>query len=337
MATPVSTASTRIRPGTPASDRPLLVADSQMMVSPELTVEWLAELTGRTRLAVCELLLRECQRIGNNVQRAARDFGLESHVWSSRLLEFYASTDAFLFETASWNACRWKARMRSYLCTSLASRLPPGARVLCFGDGMGYDSAALSEAGLTPTCFEVSGPCLDFARRLFEIRGQTVRILSDEAALEDGEFSAIVCLDVLEHVPDPQALLRCFSRWLSADGLLVAHAPFYHVDGSRPTHLAANRRYAGSVAGFYGPCGFHAVETGGLLLDPVVLVKAETPDRRRVSRSAKTRLLIGQVQSYCAKLLPGVPGLVAGFVAKPDAAWTSRLKRLQRELQCGRS
>ena len=300
----------------------------QSPVPPALVVSWLSDLTGRSREDAGRRLLAECGLIGHNVRAAAREFGLQPHVWNDRLMEFYASTDAFLFETAAWNACRWKIRMRAFVCEVLAARLPTQARVLCFGDGMGFESAAIAGRGLRPTCFEVSGPCLDFARRLFQHQQVDVPIVTDTSEFADGSFDAVVCLDVLEHVPDPPAVVKSFANWLRPGGLLIAHAPFYHVDATRPTHLASNRQFAGAVSGLYGPSSFRVVAVGGRLLDPLVMVKTTGGEAAAANWLTRIRIGVGQTQAFVARFLPGVPGFVAKLVARPDAQWSGQLRRL---------
>jgi len=292
-----------------------------------LVADWLSAITGEPVADVRRQLLAECSLVGRNVRDSARAFGLAPHIWNERLLQFYGHTNAFLFETAAWNATRMKQTMREFVCRALASRLPSGARVLCYGDGMGFDSAALSALGFQVVCYEVSGPCLDFARRIFEHNRLDARIITDETQFGPGSFDAVVCLDVLEHVPDPPAVVGKFAGWLTQDGLLAAHAPFYHVDDTRPTHLKSNRRYAGVVRGLYGLSGFRVLDAGGPLLNPLVMQKTTAANPLPAATGTRLRVGLGQGITYAAKLLPGVPGLVASLICKPHAQWRDQLEQ----------
>lgn len=62
---------------------------------------------------------------------------------------------------------------------------------------------------------------------LLELHGQTIRN-EDVTGLSfaDGCFEALLCFDVLEHVPDYRAALREFCRVLSPAGQLVLSVPF---------------------------------------------------------------------------------------------------------------
>lgn len=291
-----------------------------------LTVSrWLAEITGGELADVQRRLLAECRFVGHNVCEAAREFGLVPHVWNERMLEFYASTDAFLFETVAWNSTQIKQQMRSVVCEGLTRRLSTTARVLCFGDGMGFDSAALARCGFDVTCYEVSGPCLEFAKRLFALNQLNVRIETSEHNLGSERFDAIVCLDVLEHLPDPVAAVKKFSGWLNESGFLVAHAPFYHVDPTRPTHLRSNRRFSGVIEGLYGPAGFHAVETGGALLNPVFL-QALTQAPTAISLPSRARIRLARAIVKYAKYVGPIPRLVAAIICKPPVQWRRTLE-----------
>jgi len=302
---------------------------------PETTVRFvvdaLSRLTGKSLQEVTRLLLRESKLIGTAVRQAAEEFELKPHVWNQQLMDFYASTDAFLFETATWNFTRMKGEMRRFVVSQLKQALPPRSEVLCFGDGMGFDSDAISQAVFAVTCFEVSGPCLKFAEELFQQNQRSVRIETDFQALKKRKFDAIVCLDVLEHVQDPPALVQEFHNWLNDDGLFIVHAPYYHVDETRPTHLESNRQYAGQIESLYEQAGFHLKAIGGLLLDPLVFTKnpASPPQAPAVKK------VVGKALTSFSRRVRLVPSLAAPLFTRLHPAWHTELREIhasQREI-----
>ncbi len=75
----------------------------------------------------------------------------------------------------------------------------------------------------------------------------------------DGSFDAIMCLEVLEHVPDPVLAIRELSRLVRAGGRLILSAPFCSL-----THFAPYHYSTGFNRFFYqkhlSDCGFRILE-----------------------------------------------------------------------------
>jgi len=75
----------------------------------------------------------------------------------------------------------------------------------------------------------------------------------------DGAFDAVMCTEVLEHVPDPVAALRELSRLIRPAGHLIVTAPFCSLSHQAPYHFSTGfSRY------FYrehlGKLGFEILE-----------------------------------------------------------------------------
>lgn len=301
------------------------------LTEPALIAEWLSDITGEPLTDVCQKLVAESRLVGHNVRKAARRSGLTPHVWTEQLSQFYSETNAFLYETAVWNASHFKYCLRETVCQELLVRLPPKATVLCYGDGLGFDSAAVARLGFRVTCYEVSGPCLEFARRVFDLNGLNCQIATDESQFQAATFDAIICLDVLEHVPDPAAVVRQFSSWLKNEGLLIVHAPFYHVDSTRPTHLGCNRHYSGSIRGLYRPAGFRLVDCRGVLFNPLLLQKRVEHRPGTLTWGLRSRVCFSQVLLYAARHLPFLSGMVASVICRPPRKWRHKLEAARDE------
>jgi len=67
-----------------------------------------------------------------------------------------------------------------------------------------------------------------------------IDILSDITAIPepDGSFDAVLCVEVLEHLPDPVAALREFARLLRVGGVLILTAPFCSLTHYAPYHFS---------------------------------------------------------------------------------------------------
>jgi SAM-dependent methyltransferase len=121
------------------------------------------------------------------------------------------------------------------------SAIPRGSRILDAGAG---------EMQYEPLCAHLRYVSQDFAGydgkgdgtglHTGERRHTGLDIISDIVAIPepDGSFDAVMCLEVLEHVPDPLAALRELARLLRSGGKLVLSAPFCSLTHYAPYHYA---------------------------------------------------------------------------------------------------
>jgi 2-polyprenyl-3-methyl-5-hydroxy-6-metoxy-1,4-benzoquinol methylase len=264
---------------------------------PDLLVQRICEITQQSSDLVRERLRREHESIGTNVREAMASAGVPPYVWSDQLREFYEQTDAFLYETIVWNLTHEKCKSQRWILDYLRNDFGKAKKILTFGDGLGFDSYALAAAGHEVTYFEVSKPCAQFAASIFNNAGLNVEIVTDSEELEHRRFDTILCLDVLEHVPDPVGLVGWLSGLLVDNGRLISSAPFYYVNSTVPTHLKGNRRFSGNCRSLYRPAGLTAVG-GRVFWNPIVLEKnacAAVPLRIRLGGML---LRIGQIWGW---------------------------------------
>lgn len=99
-----------------------------------------------------------------------------------------------------------------------------GARALDVGCGGGLLSEALAREGAEVTALDLSPELIKMANlhRLesglqIEYRVQSVEALAEEAA---GSFDVVTCMEMLEHVPDPGAVIAACARLLRPGGQL---------------------------------------------------------------------------------------------------------------------
>lgn len=145
-----------------------------------------------------------------------------------------------------------------------------GRRVLDAGAGIGTFSELAAAAGAEVTALE---PDPAFAARLRELPGVHVVEAPAEAIPSGlGPFDSVLCLNVLEHVPDDEAALRGFRDALRPGGALLllvpAHAWLY---GGYDRAAGHERRYdAGTLRARLRAAGFevetlrHVNPVGGL-------------------------------------------------------------------------
>ena len=76
----------------------------------------------------------------------------------------------------------------------------------------------------------------------------TIDIISDIISIPepDASFDAVMCIEVLEHLPEPVLAIQEFSRLLRPDGHMILTAPFCSI-----THMSPYHFYSGYNRYFY--------------------------------------------------------------------------------------
>ena len=292
------------------------LADDQSLIA------LIARITGKPTATVAQRLAREQKDIGSSVRDEMHARGIPPYIWSDRLIEFYSRTDAFLYESLVWNRTAEKNRTRKWIAEYLHSAMGRPVRVLIYGDGLGFDSLYLAQAGHEVSYFEVSNDCAQFARSIFESAGADIRMLDSPESVPVGEFDVVVCLDVLEHVPDPPAIVGQLAAALRPGGRLIIHAPFYYVARSVVTHLRANMTYSGDLARLYKPHGLRLID-GRFFWNPIVLEKTGGREACTMGLWRRLVLLVGGLMLAVGRYWAWLHIWIARELARGDRPWKS--------------
>jgi 2-polyprenyl-6-hydroxyphenyl methylase/3-demethylubiquinone-9 3-methyltransferase len=99
-----------------------------------------------------------------------------------------------------------------------------GAKVVDVGCGGGLLSEALARAGANVTAIDLGEKLIQIAKlHLFESNLQVDYRVQSSTALAEAEpasFDAVCCMEMIEHVPDPSAVVRDLSAMLKPGGQL---------------------------------------------------------------------------------------------------------------------
>lgn len=111
----------------------------------------------------------------------------------------------------------------------LVDAVDPGSRVLDVGCSTGYLGAVLAATGCVVVGVEQDTAAALRARTRDVMGDVLIGSVDDEDVLsriaEHGPYDAIVCGDVLAHLPDPATTLRALAPQLEPDGRVVLSVP----------------------------------------------------------------------------------------------------------------
>lgn len=106
------------------------------------------------------------------------------------------------------------------------SRMPlTGKRALDVGCGAGLLAEPLARLGATVTGIDASAELVAVARGHAHASGLEIDYRAGEIGELDGRFDLITCMEVIEHVADPQAFIDMLAARLSDGGLLLLSTP----------------------------------------------------------------------------------------------------------------
>lgn len=176
---------------------------------------------------------------------------------------------------------------------ALRPRVAKGARVLDVGCGCGDNLLSLAElADVELHGVEYARLNVERARKLVGNKATIKQGSAMALPYAEGEFDALTCIEVLEHLDDDRRALSEMHRVLRSNGVLVLTVPHRHWFPSYRTLIGHERHYdRRTLAGLLDDAGFS--------------VDAYVPNFPRWHRAADYSYVVGRIAGVVAARMGG--------------------------------
>lgn len=135
---------------------------------------------------------------------------------------FYKILPFYTFSLAYWHMQKSTKKFRRKVIELC------GEDVLDYGGGIGDLSISLAKNGVDVTYSDVCGKTSEFAKWLFKkeecLNIKTFDVEGDRNKIWSKKYDTIICIDVIEHIPHPENVLKKMAEALKNDGKLIITA-----------------------------------------------------------------------------------------------------------------
>ncbi len=148
--------------------------------------------------------------------------------------EWYSTTDAHIFEGLAWHSQSTQRAFREAIARRCSTYCDPLPVVLDYGCGVATEGIIANIEGAHVEFVDYQN-MLDFVKTRLSVESKYMQSCTSFACIpldtwQDtliyDRYDVIICLDVLEHLSDPESALKTFRHALKPDGLFIGSAPF---------------------------------------------------------------------------------------------------------------
>ncbi len=121
-----------------------------------------------------------------------------------------------------------------FIIDVLNRNLPKNATVLDVGCGNGIISRGLGRKGFNVLGIDISDKTIANARALNDLPNVSFEVMSaEQLAISETKYHAVICSEVLEHLHQPEGLLKVLHQSTKDEGILIVTVP----NGKGPREL----------------------------------------------------------------------------------------------------
>lgn len=149
----------------------------------------------------------------------------------AEIKSFYEHNPFPIFSLIAWHHTPYQIKLRDEF-TKLAK-----GRVLDYGGGVGELCVRVCKKGLPVTYADLQGPLFNFAHSFFRWHNMPITMinLSEEKIIN--QYDTIFCIDVIEHIINPQDIIEEMVSRLNPKGQLIITALEPDVSENVPMHF----------------------------------------------------------------------------------------------------
>jgi SAM-dependent methyltransferase len=164
-------------------------------------------------------------------------------------LELYKTTLGYLWDLTNWHTHSPQRIHDEKLAERVRAMKP--RLVLDYGCGIGVNSLALARRGIKSFAFDVPSKTLEFCKYRVERLGLAdfITVTDNKRKLKYEKFDVVLCLDVIEHMPTPQAAIELAKELTTYAPAVIYNLSLGNDSGMAPMHLLYDKNLESEIKG----------------------------------------------------------------------------------------